>query len=161
MNQDVNQFREVAKRLASVLQSSPDRITALNTFVEAVSDPEVFTDIIVGYAGRWLSETGGQTVLVGPEMFWQLSAPGGRGQASISESSASVETGCGERARKMLLVCVLESLAHNQQHSAGAAEHRKMGNNLADSRFAESVADERTLTNTGIINHRLVNNGSN
>jgi hypothetical protein len=157
--QDVSQFREVAGRLASIIQSSPDRISALNKLVEAVSDPETFTDLILRYAGRWLTETGGQSVLIGPEMFWHLSAPDGRNGALITDNSSGVD-GCGERTRKMLLVCVLESLAQTQWHSAGTAEQRTAANNLTDPRPAGNIAGEHTIANNGITDHRFVINGT-
>lgn len=156
--QDVSQFREVAGRLASIIQSSPDRINVLNKLVEAVSDPETFTDLILRYAGRWLTETGGQSVLIGPEMFWRLSSPDGRTGALIAESSPSVDNGGGERTRKMLLVCVLESLAQSQWHSA--AEQRTAANNLTDPWPAGNIADEHTIANNGMTDHRFVVNGA-
>ncbi|WP_254205844.1 hypothetical protein [Nocardia alni] len=156
--QDISQFREVASRLASVIQSSPDRINSLNKFVEAVSDPDTFTDMILRYAGRWLTETSGQSVLIGPEMFWQLSSPERRSGSLIADSSPCVDNGCGERTRKMLLVCVLESLAQSQWHSVAATEHRAAANNLTDSRLSGSIG-EHTLVNSAVIDRRFVTNG--
>ncbi|WP_196814472.1 hypothetical protein [Nocardia sp. BMG111209] len=148
-NLDVNQFREVAGRLATIIQNSQDRTTALNRFVEAVSDADVFTDMVINYAGRWLAETSGQSVLIGPEMFWQLSAPDIRAGGLVGDGNGCGENGCGERSRKMLLVCVLESLAQTHWHPNNVAEHRAPASVLTDPRMVAN----------GLLDHRMATNG--
>ncbi|MCX4090842.1 hypothetical protein [Nocardia sp. alder85J] len=147
-NLDVNQFREVAGRLASIIQNSPDRTAALNRFVEAVSDADVFTDMVISYAGRWLAETSGQSVLIGPEMFWQLSSPDTRATGLVGDGGCA-DNGCGERSRKMLLVCVLEGLAQNHWHPSGVSEHRAPASMLTDPRLGAG----------GLLDHRMATNG--
>ncbi|MFI9505707.1 hypothetical protein [Nocardia sp. NPDC052566] len=122
----VDQFREVALRLASVIQSSPDKAAALNQLTEAADSGESFTDLLIEYSGRWFNETGGQSILIGPELFWLLSEPtprkiingGARGQEIMTEQEHTVS----HRGRKLLLVCVLETLAQNQWVSNGLSE---------------------------------------
>lgn len=114
----VEHFREVALRLASVIQSSVDKAAALNQLTAAADSGEAFTDLLIEYSGRWFNETGGQSILIGPELFWLLSEPsarkviggGSRGQEPMVEQEHTVS----HRSRKLLLVCVLETLAQNQ-----------------------------------------------
>ncbi|ATL71249.1 hypothetical protein [Nocardia terpenica] len=130
---DVKQFRELAGRLASLMQS-PDRAGSLNQFVEAVASPDMFTDMLIAYAGRWFNETGGQSVLVDPELFWSLSAPEVRATGGpIAELAACAESSCvaGERCRKMLLVCLLETFAQNQWPLGVTGEQRMTINGIS------------------------------
>ncbi|MBF6328912.1 hypothetical protein [Nocardia transvalensis] len=133
--QDMGQYRELAGRLASIMQSGPERAGALNQFIEAVSNPQMFTDMLIAYAGRWFNETGGASVLLGPEMFWALSAPDAPVGNSLAAEMATYAEGSisgGERNRKMLLICLLEHLAQNQWQAAtaGLAEPRISTNGL-------------------------------
>ncbi|WP_225731899.1 MULTISPECIES: hypothetical protein [unclassified Nocardia] len=122
----VEQFREVALRLASVIQSSVDKPAALNKLIDAADSGETFTDLLIEHSARWFHETGGQSILVGPELFWLLSEPtpkkvlngGARGQEIIAEQEHTVS----HRSRKLLVVCVLETLAQNQWVTNGIGE---------------------------------------
>ncbi|MFI5778287.1 hypothetical protein [Nocardia sp. NPDC051570] len=131
--QDMGQYRELAGRLASLMQAGPERAGALNQFIEAVANPQMFTDMLIAYAGRWFNETGGASVLLGPEMFWALSAPDApSGNSIAAEMAAYAEISGGERNRKMLLICLLEHLAQNQWQAAtaGLSEPRIVTNGL-------------------------------
>ncbi|MCM6777530.1 hypothetical protein NDR87_28715 [Nocardia sp. CDC159] len=131
--QDMGQYRELAGRLASLMQAGPERAAALNQFIEAVANPQLFTDMLIAYAGRWFNETGGASVLLGPEMFWALSAPDApTGNSIAAEMAAYAEISGGERNRKMLLICLLEHLAQNQWQTAtaGLSEPRIVANGL-------------------------------
>ncbi|MGF6881020.1 hypothetical protein ABIA39_000900 [Nocardia sp. GAS34] len=118
---DVGQFREIADRVVSLIQASSDRPGTLNQFIEAMSSAEMFTDLLIAYANRWFVETGGQSILLGPEMFWLLSSPDARGGTVIADAIPEADTarGSGERSRKMLLICLFESLAHQSWPSIG------------------------------------------
>ncbi|MFE3320975.1 hypothetical protein [Nocardia sp. NPDC059195] len=125
-DQGVEQFRELALRLASIIQSNLDRSGSMTQFTEAVGNAEAFTDLMIEYSGRWFIETGGRSTLMGPELFWMLSEPGPRrstvtglrGQESPPESEISA----GQRGRKLLLICVFEALAHTQWLPEGMVE---------------------------------------
>ncbi|MFQ6398338.1 hypothetical protein ACLMAJ_33475 [Nocardia sp. KC 131] len=126
-DQGVDQFRDIAGRLASIIQSSLDRSGAMTQFTDALGSAEAFTDLMIEYSGRWFAETGGRSTLMGPELFWMLSEPsprrgtqsGLRGQESLADS----ETSAGHRGRKLLLICVFEALAQSQWLPEGVAEH--------------------------------------
>lgn len=116
-DQGVDQFREIAIRLASIIQNSLDRSGAMTQFTDAFSNVEAFTDLMIEYSGRWFSETGGRSTLMGPELFWMLSEPAPRRSPAagmrIQELGES-ESNSGHRARKLLLICVFEALTHTQ-----------------------------------------------
>ncbi|MET8426476.1 hypothetical protein [Nocardia sp. NPDC004860] len=127
-DQGVDQFREIASRLASIIQNSLDRSGAMTQFTDAVGNVETFTDLMIEYSGRWFSETGGRSTLMGPELFWMLSEPGPRRGPVVGmrgqESGVESEVNSGHRARKLLLICVFEALAHSQWGvPEGVSEH--------------------------------------
>ncbi|MFB8276659.1 hypothetical protein ACFYO1_43575 [Nocardia sp. NPDC006044] len=126
-DQDVDQFREVASRLASVIQSSVDRSGALSQLTESVESGDAFTDLLIEFAGRWFHETGGQSVLIGPELFWLLSEPNLRKGISSAlrgpETAPDLEYSVSRRSRKLLLICVFETLAQNQWLAGNIGEH--------------------------------------
>ncbi|MFE9325922.1 hypothetical protein ACQPXH_02320 [Nocardia sp. CA-135953] len=126
-DQGVEQFREVAGRLASVIQSGIDRSGALNQFAESISSGETFTDLMIEYASRWFTETGGRSTLIGPELFWLLSEPNPRRVSGaglrVQDSYLDTELTAGQRARILLLICVYEALAQNQWGPEGMADH--------------------------------------
>ncbi|MEV0297267.1 hypothetical protein [Nocardia sp. NPDC050710] len=126
-DQGVDQFREIAGRLASIIQSSLDRSGAMTQFTDAIGNADAFTDLMIEYSGRWFSETGGRSTLMGPELFWMLSEPGPR-RAALSgmrghESTSESDISAGQRGRKLLLICVFEALAQSQWLPEGIAEH--------------------------------------
>ncbi|MEU0503889.1 hypothetical protein ACWEO2_11325 [Nocardia sp. NPDC004278] len=126
-DQGIDQFREIAGRLASVIQSGIDRSGALNQFAESVNNGEAFTELMIEYSSRWFTETGGRSILIGPELFWLLSEPSPRRASGTGlraqESYLDTELTAGQRARILLLVCVYEALAQNQWAPEGIAEH--------------------------------------
>ncbi|MFD0365171.1 hypothetical protein ACFQZZ_27380 [Nocardia sp. GCM10030253] len=117
-DQGIDQFREIGGRLAAVILSTVDRSTALNQLTEAADSAEAFTDLLIEYSGRWFHESGGQSILIGPELFWMLSEPtprqGGNGMIRSHESHPSLEYTVSRRGRKLLVTCVLEALAQSQ-----------------------------------------------
>ncbi|WP_433197743.1 hypothetical protein ACQP1G_01885 [Nocardia sp. CA-107356] len=126
-DQGIEQFRDVAGRLASVIQSGLDRSGALNQFAESVSSGEAFTELMIEYSSRWFTETSGRSTLIGPELFWLLSEPSPRRVTGASlraqESYLDTELTAGQRARILLLICVYEALAQNQWAPEGITEH--------------------------------------
>lgn len=126
-DQGLEQFRELAIRLASIIQSSLDRSGSMTQLTEAIGNAEAFTDLMIEYSGRWFIETGGRSTLMGPELFWMLSEPGPRRGTAAGvrgqETSAEPELSGGQRGRKLLLICVFEALAHTQWLPEGMAEH--------------------------------------
>ncbi|MFX0580211.1 hypothetical protein [Nocardia nepalensis] len=127
-DQGVDQFREIAGRLASVIQSGIDRSGALNQFAESISSGETFTELMIEYSSRWFTETGGRSILIGPELFWLLSEPSPRRVSGTSlraaqDSYMDTELTAGQRARILLLICVYEALAQNQWAPEGITEH--------------------------------------
>ncbi|MFE7802937.1 hypothetical protein [Nocardia sp. NPDC057440] len=117
-DQGIDQFREVGGRLAAVILSTVDRSTALNQLTEAADSAEAFTDLLIEYSSRWFHESGGQSILIGPELFWLLSEPNPR-QANNTmirshESHPTLEYTVSQRGRKLLVTCVLEALAQSQ-----------------------------------------------
>lgn len=126
-DQGIDQFREVAGRLASVIQSGIDRSGALNQFAESVGNGETFIELMIEYSSRWFTETGGRSTLIGPELFWLLSEPSPRRVSGTGlraqESYLDTELTAGQRARILLLICVYEALAQNQWGPEGIAEH--------------------------------------
>lgn len=117
-NQNVDQFREIAGRLASVIETSLDRTGAMAQFTESLASAETFTELMIEYSGRWFTETGGRSLLIGPELFWLLSEPGPRRNSGMrgQESPADFEQSAGTRARKLLLICVFEALTQGTQN---------------------------------------------
>ncbi|MGW4530162.1 hypothetical protein ACWEOI_04350 [Nocardia sp. NPDC004340] len=117
-DQGVDQFREIAIRLASIIQNSLDRSGAMTQFTDAFGNVESFTDLMIEYSGRWFTETGGRSTLMGPEMFWMLSEPAPRRSPAagirIHDVAGESDSTSGHRARKLLLICVFEALTHTQ-----------------------------------------------
>ncbi|WP_330251123.1 hypothetical protein OG874_33835 [Nocardia sp. NBC_00565] len=133
-DQGIDQFREIAGRLASVIQSGIDRSGALNQFAESISSGEAFTDLMIEYSSRWFTETGGRSILIGPELFWLMSEPSPRRVSGtgmrVQESYLDTELTAGQRARILLLICVYEALAQNQWAPEGIAEHMIVTNGV-------------------------------
>ncbi|MEU8894959.1 hypothetical protein [Nocardia sp. NPDC048505] len=129
-DQGFDQFRDVARRLASVIQCSDDRAAALNQFTEGTRSGQSFTELLIEWSGRWFSESGGQQILVGPELFWLLSEPdprkGIRSQLPGGDGHGEAEPTPGQRGRKLLLVCVLETLSQTQWQQPDQATEEKM-----------------------------------
>ncbi|MFQ6326468.1 hypothetical protein ACLMAL_10060 [Nocardia sp. CWNU-33] len=124
-DQGIDQFREIGGRLAAVILSTVDRSTALNQLTEAADSAEAFTDLLIEYSSRWFHESGGQSILIGPELFWMLSEPTARqgGNAIRShESHPVLEYTVSQRGRKLLVTCVFEALAQSQWMPANMSE---------------------------------------
>ncbi|MEV0250032.1 hypothetical protein AB0H76_25780 [Nocardia sp. NPDC050712] len=126
-DQGFDQFRDVARRLASVIQCSDDRKTALSQFTDGTRSGEAFTELLIEWSSRWFNESGGQQILVGPELFWLLSEPeprkGIRSQIPGGDVR-EIEPTPGQRGRKLLLVCVLETLAQTQWQQPETLEEK-------------------------------------
>lgn len=73
--------------MAAVILSTVDRSTALNQLTEAADSAEAFTDLLIEYSSRWFHESGGQSILIGPELFWMLSEPTARQGAMPFEAT--------------------------------------------------------------------------
>jgi hypothetical protein len=115
---DTDQIGEVADRIAEVLQTLPDRRAALAHLIDASADRRQLADLLTDYCARWFVADDGQSILVGPELYWLLTASDNDdGRPFIT----SLPEGYGppSRLRGMLLVCVLQSLAAARGPAAG------------------------------------------
>jgi hypothetical protein len=113
--QDVEHLREVASRIAAMIAADTDRRTALGRVVRAVEQRGAMSDLLIDYAGRWFKESNGQSLLIGPELYWLLTE---------SDEDPHADRGAAKRARGMLLLCVFDGLSrHRPPEPALAAEH--------------------------------------
>jgi hypothetical protein len=115
-NQGIDQFREVATRLASLLQTGSDPAGAVGQFAAATTAEE-FTNLLIAYSGRWFHETSGQTALIAPELFWLLSEPDVTTTRAGLQDLGSGESSVGERSRKLLVICLYEVVAQGHWDS--------------------------------------------
>jgi hypothetical protein len=116
---DTDQIGEVADRIAEIVQSLPDRRTALAQLIDALADRRLLADVLTDYCARWFVADDGQSILVGPELYWLLTASDSDdGRPFLS----TLPEGYGppSRLRGMLLVCVLQSLAAAQAPASGS-----------------------------------------
>lgn len=108
-DQDLPQLREVAGRIAAVVQHSADSRQALADFTEALPHSGQLARVLIDYSSRWFEQCSGESTLCGPELFWTLTEfvpPAPIGQQQIGTEYHHVE-----RTRHLLLICVLEKLA--------------------------------------------------
>jgi hypothetical protein len=132
-------FRDLAIRLASVMPG-PDRSGALNHFIDAASDPDKFIEALIAYAGRWFNETGGQSVLLDPEMFWALTASDSSLGEMLAELGSKSDTGysSGGRCRSMLVVCLFETFTQNQWPVSSTGEQRATFSSVGEQRMVSN-----------------------
>lgn len=116
---DTDQLGEVADRIAEIIQSLPDRRSALAQLIDALADRRLLADVLTDYCARWFVADDGQSILVGPELYWLLTASDSDdGRPFLSNLPEGY--GPPSRLRGMLLVCVLQSLAAAQAPHSGS-----------------------------------------
>lgn len=110
---DTEQLGEVADRIAEILQTLPDRRVALAHVVDALADRRMLAELLTDFSARWFIADDGQSILVGPELYWLLTAADDdHGRPFVSDLAEGY--GPPSRLRGMLLTCVLQSLAAAQ-----------------------------------------------
>lgn len=113
-DQDITQLREVADRIATLIQRNIDGSGGLPRFVDALRQSGPIAELLIEYSVRWFNDSNGESVLLGPELYWLLTetvpvedrAPAGEGFGQNGMNCHPVT-----RTRQMLLICVLEKLS--------------------------------------------------
>ncbi|UGT61088.1 hypothetical protein [Nocardia asteroides] len=112
-DQDLPLLREVAGRIAVVIQGSTDSRQALADFTEALPHAGQLARVLIEYSSRWFDRSSGDSTMMGPELFWTLTefVPPALPQ---NREQGGTEYHHVERTRHLLLICVLEQLAVTQ-----------------------------------------------
>ncbi|CAM4526166.1 hypothetical protein NONI108955_43505 [Nocardia ninae] len=137
---DITQLREVADKIATLIQRNAEGSGGLPRFVDALQQSGPIADLLIEYSVRWFNDSRGESVLLGPELYWVLTetvSPEDRG----GEGYGQPATNCHPvtRTRQMLLICVLEKLSARPWHpepgedSAAAIVKHRYSNNAVPS----------------------------
>lgn len=110
-DKDIEQLRSVAGRIATLIQNGDNKGAALSRFTEALTRDGQLADLLIEYSSRWFQDTNGKSILVGPELFWLLTAAESRGATDQSAPKPAEEYTEIRRSRHILLLCVMENLA--------------------------------------------------
>lgn len=113
---DLEQLREVASRIVVLAKADTDQRTTLTRFTEATEHRDALVELLIDYSSRWFSQHKGQSVLVGPELYWLLTEPDG------DEARTTAGRGAAKRARGMLLMCLLENISRQERPLGVVAE---------------------------------------
>ncbi|AFU02256.1 hypothetical protein O3I_021485 [Nocardia brasiliensis ATCC 700358] len=111
---DITQLREVADRIATLIQRNSDGSGGLPRFVEALRQSGPIAELLIEYSVRWFNDSNGESVLLSPELYWVLTEtvpPEERGTAGEGLGQAGMNCHPVTRTRQMLLICVLEKLS--------------------------------------------------
>ncbi|WP_405164243.1 hypothetical protein OG203_03750 [Nocardia sp. NBC_01499] len=111
---DITQLREVADRIATLIQRNVESTGGLPRFVDALRQSGPIAELLIEYSVRWFNDNNGESVLLGPELYWLLTETvpiEDRGVAGEGFGQAGMNCHPVTRTRQMLLVCVLEKLS--------------------------------------------------
>ncbi|PXX71208.1 hypothetical protein DFR70_101630 [Nocardia tenerifensis] len=111
---DITQLREVADRIATLIQRNTDGSGGLPRFVDALRQSGPIAELLIEYSVRWFNDSNGESVLLGPELYWLLTETvpvEDRGTAGEGLGPAGLNCHPVTRMRQLLLICVLEKLS--------------------------------------------------
>jgi hypothetical protein len=114
---DLEHLREVADRISAMIAADTDRRTALGRVARAVEQRGAMADLLIDYAGRWFKESNGQSLLIGPELYWLLTE---------SDDEPQADRGAAKRARGMLLLCVFDGLSRQRPQDSALGGNREI-----------------------------------
>ncbi|WP_069162656.1 hypothetical protein [Nocardia altamirensis] len=128
---DITQLREVADRIATLIQRNVEGTGGLPRLVDALKQSGQIADLLIEYSVRWFNDNHGESILLGPELYWLLTET-----VPHEEDGGGSEVDCHPvtRTRQMLLICVLEKLStrpwrpETAEDAAALVKHRYSNN---------------------------------